>query len=57
MDLIGFPIRVTIGDKNLPNVEVKVRNQSEAQLIPLEEAGAKITQIVKEAIDALNKTE
>ena len=57
MDLIGFPIRVTIGDKNLPNVEVKVRNQSEAQLIPLEEAGAKIAQIVKEAIDALNKTE
>ena len=57
MDLIGFPIRVTIGDKNLPNVEVKVRNQSEAQLIPLEEASAKIAQIVKEAIDALNKTE
>ncbi len=54
MDLIGFPIRVTIGDKNLPNVEVKVRTQSEAVLIPLEEAPAKIADMVASALEELN---
>ena len=54
MDLMGYPVRVTIGDKNLPNVEVKLRNQSDAQLVPLEEAAAKIAQTVKAALDELN---
>mgnify|MGYP000010135296 FL=1 len=54
MDLMGYPVRVTIGDKNLPNVEVKLRNQSDAQLVPLEEAAVKIAQTVKAALDELN---
>ena len=53
-DLIGYPVRVTIGDKNLPNVEVKMRNAAEPTMIPLEEAGAKIAEIVKAELDKLN---
>lgn len=53
-DLIGYPVRVTVGDKNLPNVEVKMRNQKDAELVPLEEAGAKIASLVKEELDKLN---
>lgn len=55
MDLIGFPIRVTVGDKNLPNVEIKNRNSSEAELVPLEDAGEKIVGMVRAAMAELNK--
>ena len=47
MDLIGIPVRVVVGDKNLPNVEVKLRSAKDAQLVPLAEAGAKVVGIVK----------
>lgn len=53
-DLIGYPVRVTIGDKNLPNVEVKMRNEAEAKFFPLEEAGTKIAEIVKAELAKLN---
>ncbi len=55
MDLIGFPIRVTVGDKNLPNVEIKNRNSSEAELVPLEDAAEKIAGMVRAAMAELNK--
>ena len=54
MDLIGFPVRITIGDKNLPNVEVKLRNQPTAQLVPLENAAQTVAKIVQDALLALN---
>lgn len=54
MDLLGFPVRITVGDKNLPNVEVKIRNQAEASLVPLTEAGAKVAEIVRSALAELN---
>jgi len=54
MDLLGFPVRITVGDKNLPNVEVKIRNQAEASLVPLTEAGAKVADIVRSALAELN---
>ena len=53
-DLIGFPVRVVVGDKNLPNVEIKLRNKAEAELVPLTEAAAKIAEIVKAELDKLN---
>ncbi|MBO5483218.1 MAG: proline--tRNA ligase, partial [Spirochaetaceae bacterium] len=31
-DLIGYPIRIVVGDKNLPNVEVKLRSADKADL-------------------------
>jgi len=38
-DLIGLPIRITVGARSLKegNVEVKLRNEEERRLIPLEE--------------------
>jgi len=55
MDLIGFPIRITVGDKNLPNVEIKLRTSETSELIPLEEAGKKVSEMVKSAMSELNK--
>lgn len=53
MDLIGIPLRITVGDKNLPNVELKSRSQEKAELIPLEEAAAKAVQFVKDEMAKL----
>lgn len=54
MDLIGFPVRITVGDKNLPNVEIKMRSSEQAELVPLENAAAKASEIVKAEFDKLN---
>ncbi len=52
-DLIGFPVRVTVGDKNLPKVEIKLRRQDEAELVPLENAAARIQELIKAEYEAL----
>lgn len=54
MDLVGFPVRVTVGDKNLPNVEVKLRGEADAQLVPLDEAAARIKEIIQGEFARLN---
>jgi len=54
MDLIGFPIRITVGDKNLPNVEVKCRDKEAAELIPLDTASDTVAKMVKDALAELN---
>ena len=54
MDLIGFPVRITVGDKNLPNVEIKMRSSEQAELVPLENAAAKASEIVKTEFNKLN---
>lgn len=53
-DLIGYPVRVVIGDKNLPNVEVKLRKNEQADLIPADSAAQKIADIVKSELNSLN---
>ncbi len=53
MDLLGFPIRITVGEKNLPNVEIKLRSENEARLVPLEDAAAEAAQMVQDALIAL----
>ena len=50
MDLIGIPLRVVVGEKNLPNVEVKLRTVKEATLVPVTEAAAKVAAIVREEL-------
>ena len=45
-DLIGFPIRITVGEKNLPNVEVKLRSAETAELVPLDAAAARVADII-----------
>lgn len=54
MDLLGFPIRITVGDKNLPNVEIKLRSEQNANLIPQENAVAEVQKIINEQMSALN---
>ena len=53
-DLIGFPVRVVIGEKNLPNVEIKLRKEKESKLVPAEEAAALIIKTVQEELSLLN---
>ncbi len=54
MDLLGFPIRVTVGEKNLPNVEIKIRNQAEPVMVPLSEAAEEVSRIVRDEMAKLN---
>ena len=54
-DLIGFPVRVVVGEKNLPNVELKLRKESEASLVPANEVSDKIVEIVRKELEELQK--
>ena len=54
MELIGIPLRITGGDKSLPNVEFKPRDAAEAELIPAEKAAAKAEKFVRDALAELN---
>ncbi|UCE49143.1 MAG: proline--tRNA ligase [Phycisphaerales bacterium] len=47
-DLIGIPVRVTVGKKSLAEgkVEIKLRSESESQQVPVEEAAVKVIGIV-----------
>jgi prolyl-tRNA synthetase len=49
-DLIGVPLRVVVGEKNLKdgNVEIKRRTDEKATLVPAAEAFAQTTAILKE---------
>ena len=53
-DLIGFPVRIVVGEKNLPNVELKLRAEKDSRLIPAAEAAKETEAIVKSALAALN---
>ena len=53
-ELLGYPIRIVVGDKNLPNVELKLRTADAPELVPAETAAAKAIEIVKAELDKLN---
>jgi prolyl-tRNA synthetase len=57
-DLIGIPLRVVIGDKNLaapvPQVEVKGRAETAPRLVPLEEAASELLSVIRRELEALN---
>ncbi|NPV03314.1 MAG: proline--tRNA ligase [Syntrophaceae bacterium] len=55
-DLIGIPIRVTIGPKSAASgsVEMRMRKTGETRLIPVAEAAAVIRDIVRGELKALN---
>lgn len=53
-DLIGFPIRIVVGDKNLPNVELKIRTNGNVELVPYESVVEKTNDIIKEELKKLN---
>jgi prolyl-tRNA synthetase len=46
-DLTGIPYRLVVGEKNLPNVEVKKRNEKETKLIALDKAAAEIAGLIQ----------
>jgi prolyl-tRNA synthetase len=47
-DLIGIPVRVTVGQKSLAegNIEIKLRSESNSQKVNIEEAPNKVIQLV-----------
>jgi len=57
-DLIGIPVRVTVGEKALKdgNVEVKLRRDAEVQLVPAAEAAGRVADIVAELLKELGAT-
>jgi prolyl-tRNA synthetase len=53
-DLIGVPLRVVVGDKNLPdNVELKSRSEKEPKLVPLSQVVSLVKAKVDEELKAL----
>ena len=55
-DLIGIPVRVTIGPKSLAegNLEIRMRKTGQMQSIPVKEAKSFIKDLVKGELKALN---
>ena len=55
-DLIGIPVRVTVGAKSVAecNVEIKLRSQSESRKVSIEQAPAKISELVNTLKEQLN---
>lgn len=53
-ELIGYPLRIVVGDKNLPNVEFKIRSATEAELIPVSDVVEKTINFVKDELNKLN---
>ncbi len=45
-DLLGIPLRVVVGDRNLPKVEVKARNEKESRLVDLSTVAIELAEIV-----------
>lgn len=54
IDLLGIPLRIVVGEKNLPNVELKVRKSGEMTLIEAEKAAATVAQMVAAELNELN---
>jgi prolyl-tRNA synthetase len=53
-ELIGYPVRIIVGDKNLPNVEYKIRTAEAAELVPATEAAKKAADYIRDELNKLN---
>ena len=51
MDLAGIPLRIVVGEKNLPNVEIKPRKESQASLVPADIACQTVRDIIKREME------
>jgi prolyl-tRNA synthetase len=51
-DVIGIPLRLTVGDKNLKQgkVEIKERKSGEVTLVDLQEASEKVMELISAGI-------
>jgi len=55
-DLLGIPLRITVGAKNLPaNVELKVRSEADNRLVAVDAVAAEVEALVKAALAELNR--
>lgn len=52
-DLIWYPIRIVVWDKNLPNVELKLRTSADFELVSSDEISQKVIWIVNEELEKL----
>ncbi len=54
-DLIGTPIRVTVGSRGVKEgqMEIKLRSESESRMVPITEAAAIVKEKVKELYDSI----
>ncbi|MDR1747481.1 MAG: proline--tRNA ligase, partial [Spirochaetaceae bacterium] len=57
-DLMGIPLRIVVGEKNLPQVEIKERRaqgalEKDVRLVPLEEAADYSAGIIRASLEAL----
>ena len=54
-DLLGTPVRVTVGSRGVTNgqVEIKLRSESESIPVPIEHASATIIEKTKDLYDSL----
>ena len=57
-DLLGIPIRITIGKKSLAesNVELKLRSEPDRSTLPLDTAAQKVAEIVRDMKAKLNES-
>jgi prolyl-tRNA synthetase len=57
-DLIGIPIRVTVGQKSIAegNVEIKLRAESKSEKVPIEKAADKTIELVNSLKEQLNSS-
>lgn len=55
-DLIGVPVRVTIGPKNIANnqIEISTRDKSVKKLVDVANAKEETMQLIKDLFDELN---
>jgi prolyl-tRNA synthetase len=55
-DLLGIPVRVTVGRKSLAdnNIEIKLRAESKSMKVPVEKAAEKITELVNSLKEKLS---
>ena len=53
-DLIGIPVRITVGQKNLAsgNVEIRIRKTAVTSLCAIDKVIAEVRQIIKEELDS-----
>ncbi len=56
-DLIGIPVRVTVGKRSVAegNVEIKPRGETQSQKVPIEKAADKVIKLVSSLKEQINK--
>ncbi len=54
-DLIGIPLRITVGDKGLKEgkVEIKLRREAEIKLVPVADAKQRVVEVVAKLFEEL----